>query len=505
MVCLGCAGGGLPRNFAVPPALVVFPEKQVAALGGTATFSILVAGFPTPTINCSASRGSVSIAEITLTYTAPSQPPLGSVTISCTARNEAGSSPPGEITVDLQWPVPVVAAVTPERIFCRSECVQAITVKGSGFYEGGAVTVRLPGTSLTRTVTVPAGTNGAEFTVSQSFDEGAGASEGSYSPGWVEVSVASPPGPGGGTSNSARVAFLGSENTLELSDTHAFQLDQGRGEIHRFRLSDEVLEGSFTVGRLTYDHDVDPVAGIVVTSHDDHAVDTWNLDGTPAAISRFTNDHLPLAVAAGGGHACFTRDLSDEVATFPLDQGMVLSLSVAAIGDQPHPVRVSHLGADPVCVGFNREDLVLWAIRLPDMNLLHFTTLVGLTQASKLAGTGRGGWALVTFATGPAAGKAVVLAAADTILAGAALNFSPAQELPRIQLPDAVRIWADDALGVVWVANVDGTVDKVDVATLTVSRHASRFAVDLLPVGFAGNASALIGCMRNRCQFLPKQ
>lgn len=75
------------------PKISASPASVNVPTGGTATFTLTVAGSPSPSVSCTTSGGTAQLAGSVVTYTAPNTVPEGGhATVTCTASSTAGSA-----------------------------------------------------------------------------------------------------------------------------------------------------------------------------------------------------------------------------------------------------------------------------------------------------------------------------------------------------------------------------------------------------------------------------
>lgn len=447
-IVAGCGGSGgsvvpppPPPPPAQPPSITTQPTSQTVAVGVSATFSVVATG--TSPLSYQWRKDGTNIAGATsasFTIASVAMSDAGNYTV--VVSNSAGSATSNAATLTVNQPAPVITEVTPETLWCNRECAGPpfaelpwIIIRGSNFTTNDTVTISHG------TILQGEHTSSTEKRMSVSFGSLA------WSPGWVTIVIS-----GSGGTTTSRFAFLGNLNTLAISNTHAFQLDQGAGKVHRFRLSDGAKDLEWGAGRLTYHLAIDEQLGRLLTFQSNRFFIVWDFDGQN--VGGNTNGSILLAGASRGGHGCISQDIDDQIVSVDLSQ-INPSMVAASIGDQPHSVAMTNILGQLVCVVYNREDNVLSVVDIPSMNLRGFVFLAGLTKASMVS-TAQGGWQLGVFHSGSSAGKAVLLAQADKKLAVVDLNTNPLQELRRIDLSGfPFRIATNDADGSVIVAYVD--------------------------------------------------
>jgi hypothetical protein len=509
--CGGDNNGGVQPPPASKPTISFSPTSVSVALGSSADIIIKTTGNPAPAVSCVLSgAGAIWLSGNVLTYSISEDEPLNwSAIPTCTATNSAGSAS-ASISVTLQYPVPVITSITPETIFCGRECMQVVMVSGSGFYVGGKIFLD------STPVEISAGNfiSHSQVGFYLVFDQPR------YNPGHIKFTAASPAGHGGGTSNDSWLAFLGNLNTLAVSPTEAFQLDQAdpnhpnglgdpSGAIYKFRLSDGISDGSFPVGGLNYGIAVDDLTGFILETHS-YLVDVLYDSGQGGG--GFGNNEMVMAVAASNGYGCATEDLAGELFCFSLDLQERLLQFLLPIGNTPWPVAMETFTIDPgpggappgsttIAVVFNSEDLQLSFVKVPDMTFLGSTTLVGLTPMSQLA-PARGGWQIAIFNSGVVA----LLHESDKTVVFAKLNADgTVGELRRVVLGgNPFRIVADNANSDLIVAFADTSAGLSRFSKISLSDGAVaplQATWDKLATGFAVSADGTKLYVANRDQF----
>ncbi|RJQ14557.1 hypothetical protein C4553_00585 [Candidatus Parcubacteria bacterium] len=416
-----------------PPSITTQPQSQVVNVGDSVTFSVVASGTAPLSFQWRKDGSNIQGATAsTFTIASVATSDAGSYTV--VVSNSAGSVTSSAATLTVNQPAPSITMVTPDNIFCLRECIIGnISVRGSGFSSSQSVSVShgvLLGAQLV---------SSTEILLTVSFDQF------TWSPGLVTITVNGPSGTATG-----RLAFLGNLNTLTCSPTHCYQLEQGTGTVHVYEISSGVKVNEFNVGRLIYHIAVDnDTIGITQSNRGINFRDPLGNQ-----VMGNSNGLLPLAIAMRGGYACVGQDLDDQIVSMELNQTNPPMVPVS-IGDQPHSVAMTNISGQLVCVVYNREDNALSIVDIPSMNLRGFVFLAGLIKASVASAT-QGGWQLGVFHSGPAAGKAVLLAQADKKLVVVDLNVSPPQELRRIDLSGVpFRIATNDTDGSVVVAYAD--------------------------------------------------
>jgi hypothetical protein len=141
--------------------------------------------------------------------------------------------------------------------------------------------------------------------------------------------------------------------------------------------------------------------------------------------------------------------------------------------------------------------------------------LNGLTPADTLAGTGNGGWDMVRFETGPAAGTIVLFSAYDKALIFVKASTMTETNRVILSLPSGsgtpFRIAADETNGrvIVALANVGAATSTTFLAVTPTGAvtELTAIAQDLIAVGLgvSSDGTNIYACMRNQCQAVPNQ
>lgn len=503
-------------TIAVPPAgspqISITPTAAQVALGSTADFDLVISGNPASLLGCIVTgAGTAQLNGTHVTFTVPLDKPSSfAALVTCTASNSAGSAAATAL-VNLQYPTPVISAISPDTVFCPRECTPIFTIQGSGFYEGGEIQLAPLGK-----FSIPAGTGPTAITLPVPFVQFVPLDQSHYSPGWFDFTVSTPSDqPGGGTSNVMTTAFLGNLNTAVLFPTFAgfpaeySQLDQATGRLYGINGGGwSVPAGSDLILSMAVD-DVTSHTRVprVYTQSGGVFVDAYSNASPPAVSTLVSTNSSPLAVASKGGYVCFSIDQSGLIGKIDLTQSTFSSNSMA-IGNTPWNVAMTMLPGNQLsCVVFNAEDLALSIVKFPEQQITRFLSLTGLTPLSK-CGTGEGGWQLAVFDSGPAAGIAAVLSQKDKTLIF--VDLTVGQELRRVTLMgNPFRIAVDNVNGRLVVANADLNArltrfDSIDPTTGAVSRLNSTSGY--LAVGFAvsSDGTQLFVGMRDKVVMLPK-
>lgn len=217
-------------------------------------------------------------------------------------------------------------------------------------------------------------------------------------------------------------------------------------------------------------------------------------------------------------------DVKDSIVGFTQPGSDLVS---AFIGGQDNPTIVSasvpqgswsfamgKIGTEVQMVSYSRTAGVLSRFTAanaggtPSLTFKYALTVTGVTPPNQI-GAGQGGWYVVLFSSGPAAGKGAFLSAADELVVF--FDVATMAETKRVTLTGTpFRIVADETHGNLIVANADPAAgltryDSVAPSTGTVTRLQSTST--LLSVGLAVSADGtkIYSGMRDKAEALPNQ
>jgi hypothetical protein len=390
---------------------------------------------------------------------------------------------------------PVISSIVPPVLHLDTVANVSVQVNGSGFQTGQALTCAPVCNIISETI------NTAQLGLDLSFDAQ------HYSPGWIDLTVTDP---AGHVSNVGKLAFLGNQNTLTMNATgELYQLDQAQGGpithnglVWEFR-PDGTPVRNFLVGELRNGIAADNATGFVV------------IDGNiydPAALTILNGQAVPhnnftagSAVSSANGASCSLQVALGDISCVGSLTAVPLTTATAPAGNQPWSVSMVPFGLELDALVYARDGLTLDRISVPDMTLKGSLTLTGFTPASLLATT-NGGWHVVTFGSGIAAGNAAVLSAADAALS--IVDLTTMAESHRIALPGApFRIAPDATHGAVIVAFSDVAAGvtryaSVDVATGTLKTLTSTSTQLSVGFGVSADGTKLYSCSRGTCEVL---
>jgi hypothetical protein len=367
--CPACSGN--------PPAATVLltpnnTESFTATANESATFSWTVSG-----------AGTISSSGATVTYTAPnSYPPSSfSAAITVTATN-SGQTATATANVTLQWAVPTITSCIPQDQFSVRENVIGVNCAVTGAYPGGSYSINGGPASV-----LPASQPFGQLSFAAAYDSF------HFNPRPNTITLSTPAGNGGGTSNPSVFTFLGNQNTVTVNPAagangEIYHLDQGSCTVHVFDLALHSHLRDFTVGCLVDAISVDKATGYIIATQTNQGAAAYQPNGSQAPVGVSSNGQVLLAASADGGNAFVTEDLANAVGYFPLEQAG--TLSTVSVSGTPFGVKSVTVGTTQYGAVGTVEDPGISIIRLPDGSLVGSVAFSGLTPESQ-TGT-NGGW-----------------------------------------------------------------------------------------------------------------
>jgi hypothetical protein len=283
--------------------------------------------------------------------------------------------------------------------------ITELQLNGRGFYPGGVVHF---GVVLGDSAPLAQGTDPQTLLFAVALPP----SSSQDLPGWMDISVSTPPGgPGGGTSNTLHSAYLRPYNALATMGNNGYFLVPGWG-VQYYDLSNGTLikqgGGNFDPNGIAVD---DRTGDVLVSSFVGEGV--FNVSVMDIALNFLgeaatSDSQVVQAVAAGSGYGCVSIPGDKSISTFgPLSSLNVFSSPLpispgTQTGNLPWPVVMTMLNGQPVCVTYDPADLTLSVLQVaasPSSNTLVGTlTIPNLlsysqaTQQSTLAS-----WQLLAF------------------------------------------------------------------------------------------------------------
>ncbi len=440
-------------------------------------------------------------------YTPPAVTAQTTVTITATSTENPSKSGTTTVTVTPAVIPRSITGIVPLNIYCDAECgIVSVEIDGAGFVSGDLLNTT-PNANLQL----------VQFVSSTKLVAYLGLDTPHYLPGWFGFSDCS--SDGSVCSNTANFAYLGNQNELASSATEAFQLNPITGPVDKFTLPAGSSDGTINTGGDT-GIAVDDKTGYVVLSGNAGTTinellwfdQSGNLQGASAS-----NGEVVVAAAAKNGIGCTTQPAAGLLSCVDLTQFSPPMTSVAA-GTEPWSLAMVTLGsgttAETDAIVYSRESTEIRRYSVANVNgtigitLQGALTLSGITPESQIP-VQDGGWQLVAFGSGPAAGTAAFLSQYDKTLVF--VNLASMTEIGRVALQGVpFRIAADETHGTVVVAFADVPAGltrfaKVDVATGTVTNLTATS--NLLSVGLLVSADGanIYAAMRDQLQVLPNQ
>lgn len=372
---------------------------------------------------------------------------------------------------------------------------------GSGFYPGCVVHT----SPVFGDITLAAGTDPNHLPLSYPF----GAN--TWSPGSFTLTVSCAIGQGGGTSNPGYLVFVGNENTLAVSSTVAYQLDQLSGMVHAFDLTSGSHLFDFNIdqtpGDLVVSVAIDDGTGKVIAGQEGNRVGIF----TPGnALGGVGLGQTVMGVAARSNFACVAEDQNNQINYFDLSQAST-TLNPVAIAGKPWNVQLTQSGGKTLCVVQTIETPGLSFVSIPGGQLTGFVNFTGMTPASQTAVNG--GWQLAVMEYNTGSGTPVRIAAvmsrADQKVWFVDLSTNQISG-PFAVVGDPFRIAADNVHHKLIVALVDpstgGTkfvsMDPATGVTTPLTTTSSLLAVGL---GVSADGAKMYVSMRNQFVILPNQ
>ena len=480
----GTVGSSNGFNFTTaqmtPPVLTFLgPDTVTVNPGATAQFAFTLTGSPAPTVDCSATLGTiVGLSGNMVTYRAPTPASNVSDTLTCTADN--GINPQGvdsiTIIVPFQPNGAVITSISPETIYFRSVGIQGMVVRGANFAVGQPVSVnhgKLLGVFFV---------SSTELNVSWAAD---GDIPG-YDPGEVELTV--------GTATTSFL-FKGNFDTMTCSTTECFQLSQlPPGVVVVYDKNTGARKREFNIGSIANSIAWDNQSNLLLVTSD-QGLGARTVDGAPAAGANY--DRPTTEIVARDGRACAASDVDGTLVFYDVVQGPTPFTLSPQIGGKPTPVAIGYIGTQQVCATFSVESLHLTVLRVPQNTILWQATVNGLRKQSELnQAAAQGGWRLKIFSSGSAAGIVALLHDEDRVAA----FFNGGTELRRVTLTGfPFRMEADEATGTVIIANWDDNERKTrfdKVNALTGQASALSGTVNFAATGMEVCGSSV--CVANR-------
>jgi hypothetical protein len=528
----GCSLTGAQLTVTTPVSVSVTitspnPIPTAVGSGGTIQFQATVTGSSNVAVTWTstpAAAGTINSSSGLFTAAAVvSTDTMVTVTATAVADTTKFATASFNVTV-----AAIITNITPPVFRCDAECQMVTeTMLGSGFEVGDTVET-VPNAWLQLVQLVSSG----ESLVTMGLDT-PHSSPGSFTFSDCRGTTAT-------CSNNWSVAYVGNQNDLAISTSgELYNLDRVIGEIWKFKSDgtpDGEIAGGCSWGEVSITFDAAHNWIWTNCSTGSHAFDavTGNL-----VRGGYDGDDLSDSDASDGIY-CGTEAISKSLAC--LDDANMATDSVfayAPAGVEPWSVTMLTLGLgtqaqETDAIVCDREGTALYffivthpasgGAAVPTITLKTLPgspatpnplILNGLTPADTLTGTGNGGWDMVRFETGPAAGTVVLLSAYDKALVF--VNASTMTETNRVVLSlpagfgTPFRIAADETNGrvVVALANVGAAISTTFVAVTPTGAVTPLTAVaqNIIAVGLgvSSDGTNIYACMRNQCQAVPNQ
>jgi HYDIN/CFA65/VesB-like, Ig-like domain len=512
----------------VVPTLTMSPTAPTELLGSTQSFALnaqatcMSALFGTVPVTSSGSA-------YTATYTVPQAlPSAWNDTVTCTAT--IGGSQASAATM-LQYPTPTITGTSAlggslGTLWGIQPLGTAFYINGSGFLSDLNLNVLNDRSNICGVPQV--GWNQITVSLALSYTDfgiSCGSTPAVWDPGFVGFTINDPAtGHGGGTSNVGRLGFLGDQNQIAFNASDIFLLDPATSTVRKFKIADGSPDGSFTFTPGTgLAISVDDVTGYLVlfTGTSTEAFDpvtnakVYELDAaSPGTLH---------GGAAGGGWAVLsaydgTEGFPNVLDAINLQQPGSAAVHVSVKGtpqDSPWNFQLTKLNGNLTEVVWSSYEGVLSTVDPSSLNVINSVALPNIFTFAEMAALNNqsellGGWQLVIFNGGPAAGTAVLLSNYDQVLVY--VNLATMTEIRRVDLTQpfknanpplpllqSFRIAKGEADGSVLVAFADPqngktvlyTVDaNGNMAPLTATVPFLATGLQLSPDGttvFAGN------------------
>jgi len=526
LACTNAAGTSsasakITVNGPAAPKVMLAAAPTTITLGQSTTLTWSSTNANSCTASAAPAEGDWSGAKATSGSQAASPGATGTetYTLSCTGAGGTASAS-AAVTVNANSGGLAITGIVPASVYLDAAgTASGVEIDGSGFAPGCTLHDSLFGDT-----TLPNGVNPNQIVVDLPFDTE------HYSPGWVTFSVLC----ASAASNAANLAFVGNQNTLALSATQLFQLDQAQGlpngqnGFARIFNLDGTANGSFQVGAkdaLPNGIAFDDSTGLVLVTYPSNQVALYDSTSTPPGMLFTTAGVMPgsatVAVATtldnfNNPIACTTQPAVGMLSCFVVPSDPVPpAFTSAPAGTAPWSLAMTTLGGKADAIVYDREGTQLLGFSViapkgqqPVITPAGTLTLSGITPASQLTGM-NGGWQLVAFGSGIASGTAAFLSQFDQVLVF--VDLSTMTELRRVALQAIpLRIAGDETHGAVIVAFADvnsGLTQfaTVDVATGTVRKLGATSP--LLTVGLlvSADGTTIHGAMRDQASVLNNQ
>jgi len=485
----GC-GGGNGNNLPPPPVkptISISPENAATTLsGGQVLFNLKVTG--TPSIECKTTAGIISLSGLNGTYSAPDfMPKELSSSITCTATNSAGSDETKAL-VSLSYPKPIIESFSPK--YMPGTGGTTIEAIGSGFVKenlpgsgtGGILQDEFQGLCQPQP--------GYVYCFSVNFLDSNHVTWGSSSyltrPQKTSFWLVNP-SPGGGQTEKMTVTNTGNLNTAIAADK-IYVLDEVNYQVKVFDLNGTELQsipvgisGTY-VNHLAYDSN----SGYLLVSFEQliSGPSSVGIIKDGQIIKQITDQigDVPLGIAALENFAVVANYQSGDVSL--IDLTTLGGLSRTAVGQNAWATAMTKINNQLMTLVLTRTDSALSIFSVPDMTLRGFLNL-NIQEPTQLS-------VLLDKA-------AVLSESAKKLLI---IDLNTMKVLKEITFEFPIRLAADNLTNSFWVVNFGGKIQKIDMATFTVSDHPQK--ATLTPVGFAIRNDKIYVSDEKTIEIIPK-
>jgi hypothetical protein len=306
--------------------------------------------------------------------------------------------------------LPNITSLSPPWFYADAETSQAIQINGSNFAAGQTLDFVYDG-GKGGGQTIPSGQTSTQLNLTYFFDTS------HYSPGWIDFSVCE----NSDLTNCGTMAywaFVGNQNVLSISPTDEISvLDQAQAAQQNGILREYQPDGTpisaEPVGALDAGVATDDKTNDVAISQSTTVVNVVGKGGADA-------QGQTMGITAKNGYVFVTEPSVNSMGCLDITQpigSQPFTLSLA--GNQPWSLDAGVFGGGTYAFSFSRIDVSLHKTEAcATTEAVPPLVLPGITPANTLQSTSPaiGGWHVVVFDEGPAAGIVAVLSAGDNVL-----------------------------------------------------------------------------------------
>ena len=525
----GCSLTGASLTVTLPVSISITspnPIPTAVGSGGTLQFGATVTGTSNVAVNWKATpaaAGAINSGGLFTAATAVSADTMVTVTATAAADTTKSAMAQFEVTI-----ASIITSIAPPVFRCDAECGMVTeTMSGSGFQIGDTVnTVPNAWPQLVELV------NPDEVYYVMGLDT-FHSSPGSFTFTDCRGTTTT-------CSNPWNTAFTGNQNDLVIGpDGELYNLDRVAGYIWKFK-ADATPDGNINTGPLAEE------VSIAFDATNDSVWENQYSSGLTDGYSAATG--APVASSANAGNLlsdsavedsvyCGTENTAGDIACL-FTKTIYPTFAYASAGMEPYSIVMLTLNQgtqspETDAFVYDREGLALYdyvitppsgSATIPTIALKPFQAplvnpliLAGLMPADTLTNTGKGGWYLARFETGPAAGTVALLSAFDNVVVF--VNAGTMTEIKSVPLNlpaqpasgSAFRLAADETNGraIVAIANVGASTSTTFLAVTPAGTVTPLAAVaqNVIAVGLGVSADGtkIYACMRNQCDALPNQ